>query len=374
MSYSIQLTIPKSSHHFKLYIYRSTNAGNINTIEKVKSMQPIMIVDEDSFDGETIVVTDGSIAQAGVTYFGPEPNSIPVTEYNPILELKEMKTIHSYCPVLTLEPFDIKQHLVYYYSIMGVAGSQITHISKVNSVVLESDYKQNGIREIQTCDNYTGSDEDFFSVLALADWSTNIVIGNMDDPIAYSTFKHPFVSTVPIFSSDDISFNNKAINTLKTQTLMLPNIWQIGNLIYNKRKLKSFRVRNIYDGKYSAYSEPTFQSELEIPVDRMLIFRKEITTLAEGSVTIPTTELDALLLSIIRKDGSFYSASFRFYAVNESMIDTTSQDVAIVSDSSAFDKFLIKSHALPNHSYLYTIYLQDQYGYYSQPLNIISRT
>ena len=48
MGFTAKLTIPKveSDNDLKLYIFRSTNADDINTISKVANLEPIMVIDQ----------------------------------------------------------------------------------------------------------------------------------------------------------------------------------------------------------------------------------------------------------------------------------------------------------------------------------------
>ena len=40
--YYAKMTIPRVSDHYKLYVYRSRNAEDINTIAKVKELSPVL--------------------------------------------------------------------------------------------------------------------------------------------------------------------------------------------------------------------------------------------------------------------------------------------------------------------------------------------
>ena len=44
--YYTKITIPKMSDTYKLYIYRSKSADDINTISKIMALSPIAIIDE----------------------------------------------------------------------------------------------------------------------------------------------------------------------------------------------------------------------------------------------------------------------------------------------------------------------------------------
>ena len=49
-----RITIPKMSDHYKLYVYSAKTADSINTISKVRAMQPVFIIDEAVAETQTI--------------------------------------------------------------------------------------------------------------------------------------------------------------------------------------------------------------------------------------------------------------------------------------------------------------------------------
>jgi hypothetical protein len=109
-----QIKIPKiNSEDLKLYIYRSLNSDDINTISKVSNLEPIIIINQDAAITETIddkeyyIVYDKPSSATGITYNGPQPNNVPVTEYEANINLV---MLNSYTPVneLILEPLELK--------------------------------------------------------------------------------------------------------------------------------------------------------------------------------------------------------------------------------------------------------------------------
>ena len=87
--YCAKLTIPKMSDNYKLYVYRAKNAESINTIAKVRTLKPILIIDEAekkkkkvNCNGKNLecyeVYDNPDKTQVGVQYIGPKPNIVPV--------------------------------------------------------------------------------------------------------------------------------------------------------------------------------------------------------------------------------------------------------------------------------------------------------
>ena len=52
--YCTKITIPKISDTYKLYVYRSKSADDINTISKIRTLSPIAIIDESTATAKSI--------------------------------------------------------------------------------------------------------------------------------------------------------------------------------------------------------------------------------------------------------------------------------------------------------------------------------
>ena len=213
--YCAKLIIPRMSNNYKLYIYRSKNAESINTISKVRTLKPVMIIDESiceskniSCNGKTLdcyeVYDNPESVQLGVQYIGPNPNIVPVTFYETNVGIVK---INDYTYVNTLNFNDLENNhgdnTMMYYSVIGVdeVNNIITHLSKVNGVMIKSEYKKNGVRHLYKCDNYTGSDEDKWEYVSSVDWNEILTIGNVNDKSTLSRFGIPVVEKVKIFDN-----------------------------------------------------------------------------------------------------------------------------------------------------------------------------
>ena len=383
MSYCIKIKIkPSDNKNLKFYVYRSKNVNDINTIAKIQTIMPILTLDELNYDesnleDEQYIVYDFKTKKLpGVEYLGPEPVSIPTIEYESVFD-KHMYNEYTNSIILNLTPLEITYNgIVYYYSVIGVdeANNLITHLSQVKAEMLLSDYQNEGTREIFACDNYTGFPTDDWYPITVVNWTTEIVFGDIENSINYSRFGTPFVNNVKIFSDTEIKVDTRCAMLFNHINIKIPNIWYANNMEYNFRKLKSFKIRNICNGKYGDFSEPTYQGSLPVSNEKLLIYKKDITSNPESTSPIDKTNLNFLALTIIRKNGLFYNKSqhnplgCNKYNINEK------EKIAVFSESSIQKEINIDFDAIGGTVYNYTFYVQDVYGKYSEPCVLIVRT
>ena len=145
MAYCIKIKVkPSDNKDLKFYIYRSKNANDINTIAKIKNLIPVIVIDEADYldsnleDNEYVVYDDSTKVLPGVNYIGPEPVSIPATEYETVFT-SHMYNEYTSSAILKLVPLDITYNgIMYYYSVIGVDNTNnlITHLSQVKAEIL----------------------------------------------------------------------------------------------------------------------------------------------------------------------------------------------------------------------------------------------
>lgn len=385
MSYCIKIKVkPSDNKDLKFYIYRSKNANDINTIAKIKNLIPVLVIDEANYlksnleDNEYVVYDDLSKTLPGVNYIGPEPVSIPATEYETVFS-SHIYNEYTSSVILKLAPLDITYNgVMYYYSVIGVDTNNnlITHLSQVKAEILLSDYKNQGTREILACDDYTGFPKDNWYSIATPDWNTEIIFGDINNPITYNRYGTPFVNNVKIFNNTEIEVDTRCAALFNHITIRIPNIWRMNNMTYNYRKLKSFKIRNIYNNKYGEFSEPTYQSSLPVSNEKLLIYKKDITNedMSTRESAIDKTKNDLLVLTIIRKDGLFYnSVQHKMLGCNKYNISEQEQ-IAVFNESSVQQEINIDFEAIGGAVYNYTFYIQDVYGKYSEPCVLIVET
>ena len=211
MGYVAQLTIPKivSDTDLKLYIYRSTNADDINTISKVANLEPIMVIDQSTAATQTVnqkecfVVTDEQSNATGITYYGPLLNTVPIIEYETIVNLVSVNT-YTFANELILTPLELhhKEGIVFYYSVIAVdeTNNTMSHLSKVNGILVKYIETQDLNRQILSCDNYTGDDSDQWNIVNTIPYDetdNTIRIGDISRPYNIAQLGLPMVETVP---------------------------------------------------------------------------------------------------------------------------------------------------------------------------------
>lgn len=384
--YCAKLTIPKLSDTYKLYVYSSKHPDSINTIEKVRSLMPSIIIDESTAEAQDIngrlcyVVydTDKIETQTGVTRVAPPWNLVPTSEYQSSVNVVPINN-YTYVNQIVLEELPIKYNgVMLYYSVIGVdeTNQLITHLSKINGVMIDSDYQENGTRHLYSCDNYTGAETDVWKYVSSIPWDEEIKIGDINDSVNINKYGIPMVEGVHIFSGEDVSVSTRPVTSRNFMVLEIPNPWQRNNIEYNFRKTKSFKLQNVYDEQYSDFSEPTFQSLLPVSIEKMVILKA--TDPENPNEIIPIeydfNEKEYDMYQIIRRNGIYYNAKdHRKLGLNKYNIPLE-EKTGVFSESSVQDQIKIQVEALPNHVYAYTIYLFDVYGNFSEPAHFVVRT
>lgn len=389
----VQITIPQlydGTTFYKLYIYCSRNAQDIDTIAKVRSRHPDIIIDEASFDrssqyfqtinGKDCYVIPANIFGkvnfnvAGVSWFNSGIDLLPVSQYETVIDVFQINP-YTYTSKVTLNNiYTSELGTMLYYSVIGVndANNQATHLSKVAGVRTKFNLSEDAQRELSYCDDYTGKDDDVWKVITVLDWDEPVVIGNLADKEQYDRFGCPFVTTVPIFPKDDMSVSLKPLNTRGCILLSFPNPWQRKNPAYNNRKLKAFRFINMSNGAKSEPSEPTYQSSLPLVIEKACVLVETGASNPNSDIPIPYGLVDApgsniTVHEVIRKDGIYYNAEeHRKLGFNKFNIPMDEMS-AIFSETSTQDEIKMEIDAHPGTAYKITVYLFDVYGNVSAP-------
>lgn len=381
--YCAKLTIPKMSDTYKLYVYSAKTPDSINTIAKVRTIQPTLVIDESLAVTKKInnkqcyeIYDSPTKPQYGVTYIGPMQNIIPTTEYETSIGIVKIND-YTYMNKLGIKDLEIQYNgTMLYYSVIGVdeENNIITHLSKVNGVLVTSKYKE-GTRHLYSCDEYLGKDTDVWNYVSSVEWDELLTIGDVNNPSEFARFGIPMVEKVPMLDVTKIKGDCKPVISRNYMVMEIQNPWQKNNKEFNYRKLKSFKLQNVDGEQYSDFSEPTYQSILPVSIEMMMVLRK--TDAANPDTPIEVSESvdeDVDVYNVIRKDGIFYNAKdHRKLGLNKYNIPL-GEDVAIFSESSVQDEIKIQVEALSNHVYSYTIYLFDVYQGVSEPVHLVVRT
>ena len=371
----VKLTIPRMSDNYKLYVYRSRNAEDINTIAKVRTIHPTFIIDESVTEGNEYALYDRAGDNIpGVTYYGPVPNPVPTMEYESSVDIAKINN-YTYMNALILNPLPIRYNgIMYYYSVIGVdeANNYITHLSKVGGVMVDCDYEAEGVRHIYSSDD---SETGEWKYVAAASWNEDIIIGDCNNPSQFNRFGIPVIETVPSLEKERVKAVTKGVAQKNFMVLEIQNPWMRNNKKYNFRKLKSFKVQNVMGHQYSDFSEPTYQSLLPVSIEKMLILIKDNATNPED-VIAPTEMIneDVSVYQIIRKDGIFYaSKKHRILGLNRYNIPL-GEDTGVFSEASVQEEIKIQVRANPAHTYSISIYLIDVYNNYSDPVHMVVKS
>lgn len=372
--YYAKMTIPRVSDHYKLYVYRSRNAEDINTIAKVKELSPVLVIDESIATGSEYVLYDrpGDVIP-GVTYYGPVPNIVPTVEYESTVEIAKVNN-YTYMNALRLDPLPLKYNgTMLYYSVIGVddAMNVITHLSKVNGVMVDCDYSNEGTRHLYSCDDFKNDSTDVWTYVSSVEWNQQLIIGDCNDRPTFDRFGSPVVETVPALDKDQITASLRPLTQNNFMVLEIQNPWMRNNKEFNYRKLRSFKIQNVVDEQYSEFSEPTFQSELPVSIEKMLILRKN--DAADPDAIITPEEMineDVTVYQVIRKDGVYYQRGIhKKLGLNKYNIPL-GEDTAVFSEASVQEQIKMQVEALPAHVYSFTFYLIDVYGKFSEPVHV----
>lgn len=358
-----KLRIKRTSNTYKLYVYRSKNVNDIDTIEKVRKLTPVIEIDESMATGDYYEIIDSPHATMphGITYNGPAPEIVQCHEYENIVEVKQYNR-YTYYNTMELKPLELKYNgVMFYYSILGVNEqlNTITHLSKVSGVLIETDDTQ-AMRHIYACDD-TEADEPIWYQVSSAEASDRIIIGDIKDNPTYDKYGVPFVETVrPIERFNAVT---RDISTRNLMVLEIQNPWQNNNIDFNYRKLKSYKVQNVINDMYSKFSEPTFQSLLPVSIEKVMIFISEKDTLFTPD---NYDEEKCDIYQIIRRDGLFYDPiKHKALGLNKYNIPL-GEKLAVFNEASKQSDIKIQIPAKYNRTYYITIYVMDIYMRYSE--------
>ena len=364
----IRLKIDKSKNrNYKLLVYRSKKAEDINTISKVQKLQPVLIINEAEIDTpeDYYIVYDDADNIEGVTYLGPTPCSLPITEYQ--TDLTDLKiNNYTYQNILRLTPLD-RTYIgnMYYYSVIGVneTNQTITHLSRQRGVLHYCDFKR-GHRLVYSCED---SENPKWVSVGSASWDLETIEIGSKSSIS-KIYGIPVVEKVPTFKSDEISIDIKNIPIYNTSLLAFPNVWQRNNDRFNYRKLKSYRIQNVFEGQYGDFSESTYQSKVPVSIEKIVILRKDITDFDFIPSCVAINDTQCEHYEIIRKNGIYYNEErHKYYGINKYTIPVE-ESVGIFNECSVQDKIKMDIYTEFNKTYLYTFYIYDVYEHVSEPI------
>lgn len=378
-----KLIIPKINGVDKLYIYRSNDANDINTISKISKLEPVIVINQSEASTELFnmqecfMVYDEQGNGEGITYFGPNINNVSIVEYGTEVNLIKINT-YTFVNELILNPLPMnhKNGLMYYYSVIGIneETNQMTHISKTVGMLYPYIDDSKVTREVWSCDNYNNDKDDIWELVNTVQYDetdTSIHIGNVNHEYEIRNFGIPVLETVPKINNINVSLNSLISDTF--MVLEIQNPWQNNNKEFNYRKLKSYKIRNIYNYMYGDFSTPTYQSELPVSIEKMIIMYKENPSNTDSIIDI--NDNDANKLEIIRRDGMYYNKlEHKSLGYNQWNIPLETNKLSVYSESSIQDTINIQISASVGNVYVFDIYLIDVYQNISENTHYIKET
>lgn len=383
MSYP-KLIIPRVNDIEKLYIYRSTNSNDINTISKISNLEPIIVIDQNI--AQTVSVNNKQCYVVydeykdditGITYNGPVINAISNIEYETNINLV-MLTPYTFVNELILSPLEIanKEGRMYYYSVIGVneSDSTMSHLSKVTGALCPYIKQQDSSIQVWSCNDYNNNESDIWTLVNTLEYNEaddKIRIGNIQRPDNIERLGIPVVETVPKIQDVHVSLHSLISNTF--MVLEVQNPWQNNNKEFNYRKLKSYKMRSVYNSTYGEFSVPTYQSELPVSIEKMVIVYKENPSNQDEVISIDDST--AHKIEIIRRDGIYYDKTkHKALGYNSWNILLENNSLAVYSESSIQDTINIQISGVVGNLYVFDIYLIDVYKNVSENTHYVLET
>ncbi len=385
----VQITIPQlydGTTFYKLYVYCSKDMQAIDTITKVRTLVPSIVIDESTFDrsssyfqsvnGKQCYVIPANLLNAqeskipGVIYTDAKLNILPTSEYESVVDVVQINP-YTYTSSLTLNNIYTGDNgIMLYYSVIGIneVTNQITHLSKVSGVRIKLTDVTGMQRELSCCDKYTGKDTDVWKVVRLLQWDEPIVIGDASKDEGYRKFGIPFVETIPVFHKDTITYSFKMLYTKGCFSILFPNVWKQANKNYNFRLYKAYRIINVFNGLRSEPSEPTYQYELPLGIEKIRLLLEKNPT--ERNIDIPyEAKADNITCKeIIRRKGIFYNKEKHDKLNFNELCIPADRNISVFSESSVQPKIEIEVYAAQGDVFNMSFYLVDTYGHISLPI------
>lgn len=173
-----------------------------------------------------------------------------------------------------------------------------------------------------------------------------------------------YSKVINTIASQEIHSDDSTLITDGIRYVKVPNIWHKDKRELFYRKPRVFRMKNIYKTISTDYCKPiVFQGKFEILIDKMIIYRKDVTNLStdEQKKAVDIADENATIFkTYIRQGGKYYNEYINNIEDNET--------VEIVVLNSRYPLLSIKDYCLYSNKYNYTIYLYDEKGNISDPV------
>lgn len=262
-----------------------------------------------------------------------------------------------------------RKNLYYYNVITKFTDGTISEIS--NTQVCElSENSDQIIFELEYSDDFHTSDNPTWTQLKTAAPVEDIRVYKKDGDLVSAIIP---IDNFAVFAND---YNVKLDNT---RELKLTNIWNSDNRKLMERPKRVFRARNVYKPNNkicSEYTKPVvFDDNIEILIDKIMILRKDVTTLAPNKQSLPISikDGDATTLKVFVRQGGIYYKDFFLQNnnTNDPDGDVSNQVISAVTLDSKYPLLKVKDDCIYGNKYNYTIYLYDELGKVSEPITVV---
>ncbi|MEG0153367.1 MAG: hypothetical protein RR744_09405, partial [Cellulosilyticaceae bacterium] len=278
-----------------------------------------------------------------IQYTDMESNGVYKPQYSVIEKVKEYE----------LYPKSETQSNMFNYAVIGVnSESKITDVSNLSSILLAENPN-----EVEMIVEYS---DDYFSQKDGATWN------HLDKAYAANAYriskKDMYSRVVPTYDVHEIKTDDSNVEIYCERLITLPNLWHRDKLYMLYRNNRAYRLKNVYEGQESEYSDVFFNEDTsKVTIDKMIIYKKRVTYLDEEDRNKPISigDKDSEILKIYVRAGG------RYYA--DALENHRGRPIEIVSENSRLPVFQIKDRALYSNHYNYTVYLYDEKGKQSEP-------
>lgn len=340
----------------------------LGDVERVNAEYHIEVV--------TVYDNDQAIID-GITYHGPVAGGL----HTPILTATPESDIVSNStelPLYTISAGGTADGVIYYYRILAVdSTNNVSDPSSLLATYLsqETSGYQYELQETELLNNVDIEASNWQPIVRLND-GQNILLGK-PGTTEYQSFGPIVPEEIPVFAADNVQIVLDDVVAYNKITFKIPNVWANNNPFYNKRNTKAYRVIAIDShGLTSPHSNIIGHSSVSIPIEKMVILRKNVTDEIDENRQAPLSPLSDGVTAIqewIRRGGIYYDAlAHGTLPVN---IYTTTAPIALITEQSLFDDVLaIDPSVIPGQVYNYTIYLYDAYTNRSEPITLVVST
>lgn len=356
-----KITIVNEEEFNKYYIYRGTPETLSNNLKKYISLNPICTYENKDETIKQIDIYDNRQKEQNENIHMYGTNPITINKPTVLCKNIKYKTINGLYTKYLIKLSDINNPIDISYRIIGENEKNELSISDLISVEIKQP-----IGYIKAWIEYQEGTE-WNKLMDIDPTQDNIILGNHSNE--YKRLNGIFITPIHDFSEDFISFDNKYVTSDNLTIIKIKNVWYKHYKSNHYRKTIPLRVGcSVLDGN-KLYSERINDEEEFVPLDKLVILRKEVIDGDENNISI--TDNDATVIQIIRAGGIYYNSEFETLQFNEENIYN---DYSVVNyDTHLKTINIIDRGILQNKIYKYTFIYYDNTGECSLSYTIVNK-